>query len=69
MSSSLIGRKRDEAKNTCLRTNARRHLAPMRLRYDDELDEALAWSEWFCHVTGLFLDRDAIEIGRRYWAV
>ena len=40
----------------------------MRLRYEHELDEALAWSGWFCRVTGLFLDRDAIEIGRRYWA-
>ena len=32
----------------------------MRLRYDNELDEALAWSGWFCRFTGLFLDRDAI---------
>jgi hypothetical protein len=40
----------------------------MRLRYDHELDEALAWSGWFCRVTGQFLNRDAIEIGRRYWA-
>ena len=40
----------------------------MRLRYDDEIDQALAWSGWFCRVTGLFLDRAAIEIGKRYWA-
>ena len=47
---------------------ARWHLAPVRSRYGDKLDEARAWSGWFCRVTGLFLDRDAIEIGRWYWA-
>jgi hypothetical protein len=33
----------------------------MRLRYDEELDEAVAWSGWFCRVSG-FLN------GRQYWA-
>jgi hypothetical protein len=37
----------------------------MRLRYDNELDEALAWSGWFCRVS----TATRIEMGRQYWAV
>ena len=41
----------------------------MRLRYEDALEEALAWSGWFCRLTGIVSrTRRDIEIGRRYWA-
>jgi hypothetical protein len=35
----------------------------MRLRYDNELDEALAWSGWFCRVS----TATRIGMGRQYW--